>query len=55
MLQKEFDSQGNSKIQSIEILQAFLAISVTYICWARGDVVVKALGYKPEGRGFVTQ
>jgi hypothetical protein len=23
--------------------------------WARGSVVVKALGYKPEGRGFDTR
>jgi hypothetical protein len=25
------------------------------IYWARGSLVVKALGYKPEGRGFETR
>jgi hypothetical protein len=27
----------------------------TFTLAARGSVVVKALGYKPEGRGFETQ
>jgi hypothetical protein len=32
-----------------------LIMDITIFCWTRGSVVVKALCYKPEGRGFETR
>jgi hypothetical protein len=37
-------------------LQIYLFSIYRYVkVWARGSVVVKPLGYKPEGRGFETR
>jgi hypothetical protein len=44
----------NFSMEGCRILACVLLILVR-LCWqARGNVVVKALSYKPEGRGFET-
>jgi hypothetical protein len=46
---RELVTTENGTIQAREIKRPM------HLGGARGGLVVKALGYKPEGRGFVTR
>jgi hypothetical protein len=44
-------AQGERQEKELSLLLLLLLL----LLGARGSLVVKALGYKPEGRGFETQ
>jgi hypothetical protein len=56
---------GNNRVAAYQVVSQVVLYRVSYILYtnvhiiyiwgARGSVVVKALCYKPEGRGFQTR